>query len=173
LEHGVARRVPARVLADQLGWPTVAVEDVAAVARGYLTRPSGDEAVDAAAHAAVARLVAAGGGAPPAHGAGPGGARVPSYEATAVLIRNAAAAGTGPPEDVVATALVENPPTAQARRMATVDTRIDSVHIGAGETVFVNIGEAGLPFGAGPHACPGADHARAIAPRGPHAPRPA
>jgi cytochrome P450 len=172
LEHGVARRVPARVLADLLGWPTVSVEDVAAVARVYLTGPSGDEAVDAAADAAVARLVTAVGGEPDDEGAARVGVLVQSYEATAVLILNAAdRAGQADDiqaadiraDDMVATTLAENPPTAQARRMATVDAQIGNVHIGSGETVFVNIGEAGLPFGAGPHACPGADHARAIA----------
>src|SRR5262249_32372573 len=99
---------------------------------------------------------------PDDEGAARVGVLVQSYEATAVLIRNAAALA-GPSDDPVATTLAENPPTAQAGRMATVDTQVGTVHIGVGETILVNIGEAGLPFGAGPHACPGADHARAIA----------
>jgi cytochrome P450 len=63
----------------------------------------------------------------------------------------------------VATTLVADPPTPPARRMATVDTRIGDVSVAAGETVLLAIGVAGFPFGAGPHACPGAAQATAIA----------
>jgi len=47
--------------------------------------------------------------------------------------------------------------------MAIVDTRVGDVSVGVGETVFLAIGAAGFPFGAGPHACPGAAQATAIA----------
>ena len=59
--------------------------------------------------------------------------------------------------------LHEDPPTLATRRLATVDTTVDGVHIGAGELVRVDLASADLTFGAGPHACPGADQARAIA----------
>jgi cytochrome P450 len=162
----LSRHVPVRALAEELGWPTVAVEDVAAVARVYLTG-SDDPAEVRAADDAVARLAAAACAGTDDTGAARVGVLVQSYEATAVLIANACAAyladGGDDAEQVVAVTVLENPPTARTRRMATVDTRIGDVHIPAGETVFVNIGDAGLTFGAGPHACPGAAHARAIA----------
>ena len=47
--------------------------------------------------------------------------------------------------------------------LSTVDTRVGEVSVAAGETVLLAIGAAGYPFGAGPHACPGAAHATAIA----------
>jgi len=165
----VARRVPARALADELGLPSVAVADVAAVARVYLTGTGdgADQAEIRAADEAVARLVTAVGGAPDDPTAALVGVLVQSYEATAVLIAKAAAGAVvhsgRPSSEVVSTTLDADPPTAGTRRTAIVDARIGAATIAAGETVFVTIGEAGFPFGAGPHACPGAAHAVAIA----------
>ena len=161
----VAHRVPVRALADLLGFPGVAVDDVAAVARVYLTGGE-DPAEIEAADAAVARLIAAVGAGTDDEGAALVGVLVQSYQATSALITNSYAAMSargGEPEEVVAATLLDDPPTRLTRREATVDTRIGSVHIGPGQTVFVAIGEAGLTFGAGPHACPGSGLARAIA----------
>ena len=158
----VARQVPVRALADELGLPAVAVTDVATVARVYLTG-DGEPAELLAADEAVARLVAAVGGGADDQTAALVSVLVQSYEATAVLIGNSVRAGDGPAEEVVAATLVTNPPTPPARRVATVDTRIGEVAIARGETVFLAIGAAGFPFGAGPHACPGAAQATAIA----------
>jgi cytochrome P450 len=161
----VAHLVPVRALAELLGYPDVAVGDVAAVARVYLT--GGDDAAEIlAADGAVARLVAAvrAGDGDGDEGAAIIGVLVQSYQATATLILNACAAPLdAQPHDVVAATLLNDPPARLTRREATVDTRVGDVHIGVGETVVIAIGGAGLAFGAGPHACPGSGLARAIA----------
>jgi cytochrome P450 len=162
----VAREVPVRALADELGLRAVDVADVAAVAKVYLTGSDGADPADiAAADSAVARLVAAVGGGSDDQTAALVSILVQSCTATATLIGNAIPRvhdGLSSAE-VVATTLDADPPTPPARRMATVDTRVGDVSVAAGETVFVAIGDAGYPFGAGPHACPGAAHATAIA----------
>jgi hypothetical protein len=159
----VAQEVPVRALADELGLPAVSVADVAAVAKVYLGG-AGDPAEILAADSAVARLLAAVGGGSDDRTAALVGVLVQSYQATATLITNAASLHSGlSSAEVVATTLRVDPPTPPARRMATVDTRIGEVSVAAGETVLVAIGAAGYPFGAGPHACPGAAHATAIA----------
>jgi cytochrome P450 len=161
----VSHRVPVRALAERLGLANVAIDDVAAIARVYLT--GGDNPAEiAVADAAVARLATAIGAGSDDAGAALVGVLVQSYQATATLITNACAtlsASGGQPEQVVAATLMDDPPARLTRRQATVDTRIGDVHIGAGQTVTVAIGEAGVPFGAGPHACPGSELARAIA----------
>jgi len=162
----VAREVPVRALADALGLPSVDVADVAAVAKVYLTAV-GDSTDIIEADSAVARLVAAVGGGSDDQTAALVGVLVQSYQATATLISNSAAALTVhdglSSTEVVATTLVADPPTPPARRMAMVDTHVGDASVAAGETVLLAIGAAGFPFGAGPHACPGAAQATAIA----------
>jgi hypothetical protein len=47
------------------------------------------------------------------------------------------------------------PAVPRTRRVAAVGTTVDDRTIDAGTAVTVEIGTAGLPFGAGPHECPG------------------
>jgi cytochrome P450 len=172
----VARRVPVAVLAEALGMPADG-SDVATVARVYLTGPpEGSEGSEGSDHssdgdgstvdAAVARLVAATGRAADEEAATLVGLLVQAYEATAGLIACLAALReptTDDPAAVVEHTLHADPPTLATRRLATVDTVVDGVHIGAGEIVRVDLASADRSLGAGPHACPGAAEARAIA----------
>ncbi|WP_410638253.1 hypothetical protein [Amycolatopsis sp. lyj-346] len=131
----IARPVPVGVLAEALGLPDVSA-DVVPVAAAYHPHV----VPDAAAEAALARLVAACGG-PSELAAARIGLLVQACDATAGLIGNELFAWlTGKP--------AEQPVLATRRR-------ID------GEDVTVSL--AGTPFGAGPRACPGSWHARALA----------
>jgi cytochrome P450 len=152
----VAYTVPAAALAEVLGVADPG-GDVAVVARLYLTGPADGEST-ADEDAAVARLVDAAGGVPDDRTAAVVALLVQAYGATAALIGNAFLGGG----DVCRT-VHEDPPTLATRRLATVDTSIDGVHIGAGDVVLVDLASADLTFGAGPHACPGAAQAQAIA----------
>jgi cytochrome P450 len=161
----VARTVPVTVLAEALGC-TAGVADVALVAGGYLTGPADGEPTDAV-DAAVARLAAATGRGTGEDAAAVVGLLVQAYEATAGLIGNACLAAlrndhNEPAERVVERTLREDPPTLATRRLATVDTVVEGVHIGAGEVVRIDLASAGRTLGGGPHACPGAPQARAI-----------
>ena len=175
----VARTVPVAGLAEALGVTAEmsgVVSDVAAVARVYLTGPEDGEPTGAV-DAAVARLAVATGRGAGEDAAAVIGLLVQAYEATAGLIGNAclAALRSGPPgnaegaedgdkpERLVERTLHEDPPTLATRRLATVDTTIGDVHIGAGELVRIDLASADRSLGAGPHACPGAAEARAIA----------
>jgi hypothetical protein len=134
---------PVEVLAEALG-VRASVETVAAIAAAYHPHlPAGPEQ-----DAAVARLVDACGGVADEETAARIGLLVQSHAATTALINNARGRATDPDVAVVR-ALEEAPPVPATRR----------VH--AGETVELDL--RGLPFGAGPHACPGRDHAIAIA----------
>jgi len=131
----IARPVPVGVLAEALGLPDVSA-DVVPVAAAYHPHVT----PDAAAEAALARLVAACGG-PAEPAAARIGLLVQACDATAGLVGNGLfAALTGKP--------AEQPVLATRRR-------ID------GEDVTVSL--AGTPFGAGPRACPGSRHALALA----------
>ncbi|HET9140618.1 MAG TPA: hypothetical protein VFO68_14730, partial [Actinophytocola sp.] len=78
------------------------------------------------------------------------GLLVQACDATAGLVRNAGERGAdGTPEETVAATLREDPPVRSTRRVRD------------GEPVTVDLST--LPFGAGPHACPGREHAVAIA----------
>ena len=152
----VAYAVPAAALAEVLGLGDPG-GDVAVVARLYLTGPAdGESTVDE--DAAVARLVDAAGGQVDEETAAVVALLVQAYGATAALIGNAFLGGG----DVDRT-VHDDPPTLATRRLATVDTSVDGIHIGAGEVVWVDLASADLTFGAGPHACPGADQAKALA----------
>jgi hypothetical protein len=77
------------------------------------------------------------------------------------LVARAAALRAGDPQaasaDLVARVLREDPPATHTRRAALAP--VDGV--AAGEIVRVAL--AGVPFGVGPHACPGREHAIALA----------
>ncbi|MEV4056738.1 hypothetical protein AB0J55_36500 [Amycolatopsis sp. NPDC049688] len=131
----IARPVPVGVLAEALGLPDVSA-DVALVAAAYHPHMT----PDAAAEAALTRLLAACGG-PTEAAAARIGLLVQACDATAGLIGNGLFASlTGKP--------AEQPVLATRRRIG-------------GEDVTVPL--AGTPFGAGPRACPGSRHAVALA----------
>lgn len=77
-----------------------------------------------------------------------------NFDATAALIAcTIAALGTG---------AAPVPAVPRTRRVALVDTVVDGAPIAAGSELVLEIGAAGLPFGAGPHECPGRVVAEAI-----------
>lgn len=143
-EHTVVRVAPTRALLALLGpGPSTdsVVDDVEAVVR-VIGR---GEPAEAAADAATERLLAA-------VPAGDDPVAVVSllyqnFDATTALLRNTLAAratGTAPEPAVRAT-----------RRVAVVPTEVDGTVLAAGDEIVLEIGRAGLPFGAGPHECPG------------------
>jgi hypothetical protein len=134
---------PVDVLAEALGI-RASTKTVAQVAAAYHPQlPAGPEQ-----DAAVATLVDACGGVADEETAARIGLLVQAHAATTALIHNARGRSADP-DAAVARALAEAPPVPVTRR----------VH--DGETVELDLRE--LPFGAGPHACPGRDHAIAIA----------
>lgn len=137
----VARPVPVVVLGRALG---VREEDltarVTAAARAYQPDHDGGRDADLRADAAVDGLAA---GDLSEESAARIGLLVQACEATAALVRNGLRAGS------VEAALRDDPPVPRTRRVR------------AGEVVPVSL--AGHPFGAGPHACPGAAQAVAMA----------
>jgi len=131
----IARPVPVGVLAEALGLPDVSA-DVAGVAAAYHPHVT----PDAAAEAALTRLIAVCGG-PTELAAARIGLLVQACDATAGLIGNGLfAALTGKP--------AEQPVLATRRRVDGSD---------------VTVSLAGTPFGAGPRVCPGSRHALALA----------
>jgi hypothetical protein len=128
---------PVAVLAEALG---IAVDptDVVAVAAAYQPHT----AVTPEADAAVERLVAASGGTHDERTAARIGLLVQACDATAALVRTARERKTS-----VADVLCDEPPVRFTRRGG----------------ALVDLASAGLPFGAGPHACPGREHALALA----------
>lgn len=141
--HEDAGSTPVEILAEALGL-TVSPDDVATVAAAYHPHlPAGPEH-----DAAVAALVEACGGVPDEVTAARIGLLVQAHAATSALIHNARGRAADA-DEAVRLALAEDPPVRITRR----------VH--AGETVEIDISE--LPFGAGPHACPGREHAVALA----------
>jgi cytochrome P450 len=157
----VARRVPVAVLAAALGVPGDRVDEVvdstavvvAAVAPRSAPVPVDPAATGAALRALRTLLPAADGD---RDGDGPIAALsilFQTLDATAALIGNALVAWAGgaapDPAALVASALRDDPPVLSTRR------------VGPDGPVAVDL--AGLPFGAGPHACPGRDLAVALA----------
>jgi cytochrome P450 len=63
----------------------------------------------------------------------------------------------------VATATTAVPAVPRTRRRASVDVEVGGHRFGAGDELSIELGAVGLPFGAGPHACPGRELAVAIA----------
>lgn len=99
------------------------------------------------------------------------GILVQACDATAGLIRSAAAALPGPhtsepgghAADLVHAVLRSDPPVRVTRRHAFEDVDIAGTRVPAGSTVVVDLAAAGAPFGAGARPCPGVDHAIALA----------
>jgi len=133
-----------RILADCLGLRDVSSETVAAAAAAYLPPAP----VTAEADRAVVELVAACGGVPDEATAARISILIQACASTAALVANARPFGG---EDALDRALAENPPVRRTCRM------VDGV------VTEVDIAAAGLPFGAGPHECPGRAHALALA----------
>lgn len=123
-------------LAEALGAsdPRAAADAVAAIAPHY--NPPRPPEASRAVDSAVARLIALLPPAPPEAAAQQIAILVQSHAATAALI---AAGGA-----------LDPPPVPLTRRIAP-----------SGELVEVDL--TGMPFGAGPRACPGAEHALALA----------
>lgn len=137
---------PVAVLAKAIGAPGVRVEDVATVARSYHPHT----AVTAEADHAVERLRAA---MPGEDGAARICVLVQALDATDRLVAAATPAvrAGASPEEAIDQVLRDDPPVRTTRR--TVGDRV----------IELDLAAAGLPFGAGPRACPGRDHAVALA----------
>ncbi|CAM3540177.1 hypothetical protein KIPE111705_13300 [Kibdelosporangium persicum] len=147
----VARIVPVEVLGQVLDFPPVPVEAVAVTAAAYQPGTGREEPADEA----VAWLVEVFGGVPDELTAAKISVLVQAYAATAGLIRNAARAmrdGDETIDAVLAETLRNDPPVRATRRVAA----------GADPVIEVDLAANGIPFGAGPHQCPGRAHAMAI-----------
>jgi hypothetical protein len=151
---------PVEALAEALGVVGVA-DDVRILARVYL--PPAEPGPDA--DAAVDRLVQAFGGRYDDETAARISVLAQACAATTTLIARAAALRADDPPaasaDLVARVLRDDPPATRTRRTASSPVQVDGQQIGAGETVSVAL--TGRPFGDGPHACPGREHAIALA----------
>ncbi|QVQ51208.1 cytochrome P450 [Spiractinospora alimapuensis] len=180
----VARTVPVRVLAEELGFTGDVTEDVRAVARVYHPHTVPDTAADAA----VARLVRAGGGGADEDTAARIGLMIQACDATAALIENVADRweawrATDAPEAFLTEVLRHDPPVRLTRRRVTAKSgRTEDP--GLPDVVELDLGSANrdpdvfnhpeffwperpdadrhLSFGAGPHQCPGEAQARAL-----------
>lgn len=159
----IARVVPVELLAGALSLPAGISEDVNIVAAAYHPRSDFSTTADQA----VARLVKACGGIADELTAARIGLLVQACDATAGLIGNALIAenrrkSTTSVSAILAETLRVNPPVRATRRQATVDTRVGNFAITASEVVTVELADS-LTFGDGPRACPGSEHALAIA----------
>jgi hypothetical protein len=139
----VAGVVPTAALWRALRLPEpVAIADVEAVVRvigrGQPATPAAD--------AATERLLEVAGG-----DVAVVSALYQNFDATAALI--ASTLGTGDPPA---------PAVPRTRRVAVGDVVVAGRSVPTGTTLVVEIGAAGLPFGAGPHECPGRLAAEAI-----------
>jgi hypothetical protein len=124
---------PVEVLAEALGLPADVADDVAVVAKSYQPHTAITEEADRA----VARLVEACGGVADEAAANRIGLLVQACDATKALVANTVAGRTDPPVPLT-------------RRVAPDGT-------------LVEVSLAEVPFGIGPHACPGREHALALA----------
>jgi cytochrome P450 len=137
----IAKTVPVTVLAGELG-VRVDADALQVIALGL--RPGAEAGREA--DAAVADAL---GGRPPDElEAARLGLLVQTCDATAGLIANAFLAA----EPDVTRVIDRDPPVRSTRRL-------DS----HGDQVVIDLAALGLPFGAGAHACPGRDHALALA----------
>ena len=139
-----ARTVTVRALAEALGL-AVPADAVATVGRGYHPHLEAGPETDAA----VATLVQACGGEWDEATATRIGLLVQACDATAMLVDNALRRNESDADAAVAGTLRDDPPVRLTRRVR------------GGDLVGLDISE--LPFGSGPHACPGHEHAVAIA----------
>ncbi|MFI9511080.1 hypothetical protein [Nocardia sp. NPDC052566] len=137
-----------QVLAEAIGLPDISLPAVALAAAHYQPYEPDNPAADAA----VAELVAACGGVADERTAARICLLVQSCTATSALVANARdITGATTAGERVARTMDENPPLRATRRI--VD----------GELVELDMRHPGLGFGAGPHACPGREHAIALA----------
>ncbi len=180
----MARVVPVATLADALGLPDVSAADVSTVAGAYHPHVLPGPAADAA----VARLVRACGGTADEVAAARIGLLVQACDATAGLVGNAVLAMlrgelADPVDAILTETLRHDPPVRLTRRVAGARARTGG-GIAAGTLVELDIAAANrdgavfadpdrfdpsrshtehLTFGFGARACPGRDHATAIA----------
>ncbi|MEU2670749.1 hypothetical protein ABZ622_18100 [Streptomyces sp. NPDC007164] len=124
---------PVEVLTEALGLSADVADDVAVVAKSYQPHTAITEEADRA----VARLVEACGGVADEATANRIGLLVQACDATKALVANTVAGRTGPPVPLT-------------RRVAPDGT-------------LVEVSLTQVPFGIGPHACPGRAHALALA----------
>lgn len=124
---------PVEVLAEALGLPAGLGDDVAVVAASYQPHTAITEEADRA----VARLIEACGGLADEATANRIGLLVQACDATKALVAHTVAGRTDPPVPIT-------------RRVAPDGT-------------LVEVSLAEVPFGIGPHACPGREHALALA----------
>ncbi|MGC4816335.1 cytochrome P450 [Micromonospora sp. DT63] len=187
----LARPVPLRVLAGQLGLvdPAAAGTAVAVVAAAY--HPGVDPALAARADRAVAALLALCPPAPPEVRANLIGLLVQACDATAGLIGaaahhllNPAVATTAATADLLAEVLRLDPPVRATRRVTVDAVRLGGRDLPAGSAVLLRFDAANrdprafgepaafrpgrpgaglLTFGAGERGCPGDRHALALA----------
>jgi cytochrome P450 len=179
----MARQLPAEVLARGLGL-NAAEADRAALLTGVLcdaltpvlqprTPPAG--AADAAAEELEALFSARLQAANPERVAAAISILFQARDATAALIGTAVLAGASAGRDPRSAAqrvdqvLRHDAPVQCTRRTASADTPLADVTVPRGSAVWIFLATAeqgsGMPatFGSGPHACPGAAHATAIA----------
>jgi hypothetical protein len=137
-----------RVLAEALGLPGISLSAVDVVAAHYQPHTPDDPAADRA----VAELVTACGNVADEGTAARISLLVQACAATGGLVANARQSGTaGSADERIARTMTEDPPVRQTRRV------VDD------ELVELDLTQDGLGFGAGPHECPGREHAIAIA----------
>jgi cytochrome P450 len=174
LVSAVARHVPVAVLAGALGVdPAAAVAATAELARA-LAPPLGVSASDGGAAVDALRELLADAGEEDLVSAI--SLLFQAFDATAGLIGNAAARLAGTPADqaaaLVADTLSADCPVQLTTRVAAGPIEVGGRRVPAGDRVVVVLAAAatdpaaaGPPFGfgRGPHACPGAAHATALA----------
>ena len=161
------RHVPVETLAAALGLPAGLAAHVATAARAYQPHVEADTE---AADVAVARLVEACGGIADELTAARIGLLVQACDATAVLVERAVAAlpehEGATVEELLTAVLRADPPVRATRRMAAAAATVGSTEVQPGTIIALDLTAAGddrLPFGSGPHSCPGRDHALAMA----------
>jgi cytochrome P450 len=150
----IARVVPVDVLGAALGIPALPAGLVAVIAKAYQPGSGAEGPADEA----VAHLVELLGGVPDESTAARIALLVQALDATAGLIGRAAQAmlrsdADRSVETIIEETLRQAPPVRATRRVAP----------GTATVVLIDLAAGGLPFGAGPHQCPGRDHATAIA----------
>ena len=152
----LARRVPVTVLAATLGVAEDRLDEVVDLTATLVAAAARGEPDDAgnAAAAVLGGLLADDGDAATATAAL--SVLFQTHDATAALVGNGLVAwgDRDVPDDPAALVdhvLRHDPPVLSTRRVA------------AGDPVVVDLAGPGLPFGAGPHACPGRDAAVALA----------
>jgi cytochrome P450 len=150
-----AEQVPVIVLAEALGVPSAdmdtVVDAVATVAGGYFPGSDGG----AAGEAAVAYLIEVFGGIADEPTAARIGLLAQACQATAGLITNALRG-----KEALEATLRDDPPVRVLRRQCIASGAIVEVDVAAANR---DSADGHLTFGAGPHECPGREHALALA----------